>query len=138
MDQISVNQHTLRVSWFYLLLWIASASALTILLVMRSPYWLAPLPGLVFLYMWFMLVTLYPRSVHPGETDITLLMTGSGRERHIPLSALRVNEQEHHVEIKSASDGGKRKYLLSKKDLSPEVADYLRSRSQRPPRNRRR
>jgi len=138
MNQVSVNQHTIRVSWFYLLLWIASASAFIILLAMRSPYWLVALPGLVFLYMWFMLVTLYPGSLLLSETHMTLLMIGSGRERVIPLSDLRVEEQEHNFELKSATIDEKRRYLLSKKDLSPEIVDYLRSRSKRAPRNRKR
>jgi len=138
MDQFSINQHTLRVSWFYLLLWIASASVFIILLAMQSPYWLIALPGLVFLYMWFMLVTLYPRSLLLSETHMTLLMMGSGRERVIPLSDLRVEEQENQFELKSSSEGGKRRYLVSKKDLSSELANYLHSRSKRTLRPRKR
>lgn len=125
MKQFPVNKHILQISWVYLLLWVLAAGAFIILLAMGSPYWLFPIPGLVFLYLWFMLATLYPKGVIISEDSIAVSMMGSDRVKLIKVTELGIEEKEGYYELAVTGKGLGRKYLISKKSIPQDLEQML-------------
>lgn len=125
MNQYEVNKHVLQISWVYLLLWVFAAASLIILLVMGSPYWFFPIPGFVFLYLWLMYATLYPKELVVGHTDIAIMMLGSNKVRIIKVKDLHIEEKGGYYELVAASNRAGRKYLVTKKSLPQELEQLL-------------
>lgn len=132
MEQYEVNKHVLRISWFYLLLWVLAAGAFIILLAMGNPYWFFPIPGLVFLYLWFMLATLYPKGIIIGEDSVAVSMMGSDKVRVIKFKELQVDEKDGYYELAVARNGLGRKYLVTKKSISPKLDQLLQRLIEQP------
>ncbi len=125
MKQYEVNTFVLRMSWVYLLLWILASSALIILLAMGSPYWFFPIPGFVFLYLWLMYASLYPKELVIGENDIGIMMMGSNKVKIIKFADLHVEEKNGYYELAVAGNRTARKYLVTIKSLPQELKQLL-------------
>ena len=126
MKQYEVNKYVLKISWIYLLLWVLASSAIIILLAMGSPYWFFPMPGFVFLYLWLMIVSLYPKELVIGENDIAITMMGSNKVKIITLTDLHIEEKGGYYELAVASNRTGRKYLVSTKSIPQELEQLLR------------
>ncbi len=125
MKQYEINRFVLKVSWVYLLLWILASSAFIILLAMGSPYWFFPMPGLVFLYLWLMIASLYPKELVIGENDIAITMMGSSKVKIIKFTDIHVEEKPGYYELAVVSNRTGRKYLVSTKSIPQELEQLL-------------
>lgn len=125
MKQYAVNSQVLLFSWIYLFIWIIAVSSLIILLARGSTYWLFPLPGLVFLYLWIMLSSLYPKTIVIGEDRIDISLAGSSRVRVVSFADLTIEEKKDYYELTFTGKGELRKYLVSKKNLPGELEQQL-------------
>lgn len=126
MEQYAINRQVLLFSRISLLLWMMSVLLSIILLFMDNPYWFFPFPGLVFLYLWVMLASLYPGVLKIGEEGIGVSLAGSGRVRTIKFADLAVEEKKDYFELTATGRGKLRKYLVSKKALPRELEQHLR------------
>lgn len=131
MKQYEINRHVLGISWLYLLLWVIAISGIIILIGMGSPYWYFPMPGLVFLYLWLMLATLYPRSLVVGEDGITIGLTGSSKVDIIEYEDFQIEEKGGYYELAVTRKGSGRKYLVSRKGLPEELEQHFRQLMER-------
>lgn len=131
MKQYEINRHVLSISWLYLLLWVIAISGIIILIGMGSPYWYFPIPGLVFLYLWLMLATLYPRSLVVGEDGITISLTGSSKVDIIDYEDFQIEEKGGYYELAVTRKGSGRKYLVSKKGLPEELEQHFQQLMER-------
>ncbi len=125
MKKYAVNRPILRTSWIYLLCWLAALSALITLRAMGSPYWFYPVPGAVFLILWLMLAGLYPKVVMLNEKGVAVTMIGLHKARLITFPNLQVKDREDHFELNNAGAEIGRKYLIAKKSLPGELADFF-------------
>lgn len=127
MEQYAINRQVLLFSRISLLLWMMSVFFLIILLIVGNPYWFFPFPGLVFLYLWIMLASLYPGGLEIGEEGIGVsLAAGPGRVRMVNFADLAVEEKKDYFELTATGRGKLRKYLVSKKALPRELEQHLR------------
>ncbi len=125
MKHYEVNRFVLKVSWVYLLLWVLASSAFILLLAMGSLYWFFPMPGVVFLYLWLMIVSLYPKELVISEKDIAVMMMGSSKVNSIKFTDLQIEEKGGYYELTSASKRTGRKYLVSTKSIPQELEQLL-------------
>ncbi len=125
MKQYEINRFVLKVSWVYLLLWVLASSAFIILLAMGSPFWFFPIPGLVFLYLWLMIASLYPKELVIGEKDIAITMMGSSKVKIMKFTDIHVEEKPGYYELAVASNRTGRKYLVSTKSIPQELEQLL-------------
>ena len=125
MKQYEVNRFVLKVSWVYLLLWVLASSAFIILLAMGSPYWFFPIPGLVFLYLWLMIASLYPKELVIGEKDIAITMMGTSKVNIIKFTDLQIEQKGGYYELTTASKRTGRKFLVTKKSIPLELNELL-------------
>ncbi len=126
MNTFKVNQSIYYFSWINLILWIISGALFIILLAMRSPYWIFPLAGVIFLVQWLNTVSTYPRSVIINGDSIAFVMTSGG--------ILLINSNEAEIGSTPSAytfnfkqERVTRKIRIAKKNIPDELANILES-----------
>jgi len=82
--------------------------------------------GFIFLYLWLMLVSLYPKSVVIGEDSIAINMMGSSKAKIIKFADLQVNDKNAYYELAVDRNGTRRKYLISKNSIPHELEQIFK------------
>lgn len=116
MQIYSINKGVLKLSWLFLILWFISAAGFIILLAVRSDYWFVTIPGFVFLFLWTMNVSTYPKSVIVFGDDLALIMA-SGKIYNLELNQISISKLNSAIAIDFNDQGVDRKLRISQKNL---------------------
>lgn len=111
--------------WLYILLWFISAAGFIILLAAKSEYWFMTIPGFIFLYLWTMIVSTYPKSVIVASDNIALVMS-SGKIYNLEIDQVEINRLNSAIAIDFNEDGVDRKLRISQKHLPIELLEKIK------------
>ena len=125
MQIYSINNGIVKLSWLFLVLWFISAAGFIILLAARSDYWFMTLPGFVFLFLWTMNVSTYPKSAIVSGNYIALIMS-SGKIYNLELNRINISRQKSAIAIDFNDEGVERKLRISHKQIPVELLDMFK------------
>ena len=125
MKIYSINKNIFKLSWLFLILWFISASGFIILLAARSDYWFVTIPGFVFLFLWTMNVSTYPKSAIVSDDNIALVMS-SGKIYNLEIGQVEINRLNSAIAIDFNDDGVDRKLRISQKNLPSELLEKIK------------
>ena len=125
MQIYSINNGIVKLSWLFLVLWFISAAGFIILLAARSDYWFMILPGFVFLFLWTMNVSTYPKSAIVSGNYIALIMS-SGKIYNLELNRINISRQKSAIAIDFNDEGVERKLRISHKQIPVELLDMFK------------
>ncbi len=125
MQIYSINKGVVKLGWLFLVLWFISAAGFIILLAARSDYWFMILPGFVFLFLWTMNVSTYPKSAIVSGNDIALIMA-SGKIYNLELNRINISKQKSAVALDFNDEGVERKLRISHKQIPVELLDMFK------------
>ena len=127
MEVFAVNKDVVKLNWLFLILWVLSAAGFIILLAAGSSYWVLALPGFIFLYLWQLRDITYPRKVITSDDEILLIMS-SGKEYKLEEHNVEIEIQDSAVALDFDDAGTIRKLRISRKKISPELLDILKTK----------
>lgn len=125
MKIYAINRGVIKLSWLFLILWFISAAGFIILLAARSDYWFVAIPGFVFLFLWTMNVSTYPKSAIVSGNYIALIMS-SGKIYNLEIAQIDINRLNSAIAIDFNDDGVDRKLRISQKNLPSELLEKIK------------
>ena len=124
MKIYSINKNIVKLSWLFLVLWFIFAAGFIILLATRNEYWFVAIPGFVFLFLWTMNVSTYPKSAIVSEDNIALVMS-SGKIYDLEINQVEIKRLNSAIAIDFNDDGVDRKLRISQKHLPSEILERI-------------
>ena len=124
MQIYSINKGVVKLGWLFIVLWFISAAGFIILLAARSDYWFMTLPGFVFLFLWTMNVSTYPKSAIVSGNYIALIMS-SGKIYNLELNRINISRQKSAIALDFNDEGVERKLRISQKQIPSDLLDKL-------------
>ena len=126
MKQFTVNRYVLKLSWFFLSIWILAAGLLIILLAMGSPQWPFIFSGIPFFFFWIIIAARYPKSVITSDDSIAFQLPGSDRIQTFKFSELEFTSKKGYYELAVAGTKKRKAFWISTKDVPEELETLLR------------
>jgi len=120
-----VNKDIVKLNWLFLILWFLSAAGFIILLAAGSSYWVMTLPGFMFLYLWLLKVSTYPKLAIISEEEIILIMS-SGKAYLLEKNKAEIEILDSAVALNFNDAGTIRKLRISRKQVSPEIIEAVK------------
>ena len=125
MKVYRVNQNIYKVSWLFLLLWVTLSGLFIIMVANRNPNWLYTLPGVVFLLLWLMYVTTYPKIILMDDHSVAFMLGSGDRIVVVPQDSLSVSDLRSCFIVNVKTDKLTKKFIVDKRKLPPELIAFL-------------
>ena len=127
MKQFAVNIYVLKFSWFFLGIWVIAAGLLIIFLAMGSPLWIHMISGLVFLFFFILIASIYPKTVLIGDDSIAFQLPGSDKIQTFKHDQLEFSSKKGYYEFAVSGTKKRKKFLISTKDIPAELEEYVQN-----------
>ncbi len=127
MEQFSVNRYVLRLSWFFLCIWVISMSMIIIFLAMGSPLWMYMISGVVFFYFWIIIAFTYPKTVLTGDGSIAFQLPGSDKIQTFKHDELEFSSKKGYYEFAVSGTKSRKKFCISTKDIPVELEKVIQN-----------